>query len=69
MPFQLPENATQLPTEQYRWLTIEQVIEDNSAVLAAVRWQMRVPDKVPAMAIGGSYGKQYNRQDKLIVDM
>uniref|UniRef100_A0A383VGH4 Serine carboxypeptidase S28 n=1 Tax=Tetradesmus obliquus TaxID=3088 RepID=A0A383VGH4_TETOB len=55
MPFELPGNATQLPTEQYKWLTIEQVIEDNSAVVAAVRQQMRVPEKVPAMAIGGSY--------------
>jgi hypothetical protein len=57
MPFEVPDNATQLPTEQYKWLTIEQVIEDNSAVVAAVRRQMRVPDKVPAMAIGGSYGE------------
>jgi hypothetical protein len=57
MPWELPDNATQLPTEQYKWLTIEQVLEDNSAVLAAVRRQMRVPDRVPAMAIGGSYGE------------
>lgn len=57
MPFELPGNATQLPTEQHKWLTIEQVIEDNSAVVAAVRQQMRVPEKVPAMAIGGSYGE------------
>ncbi|KAF6255587.1 serine carboxypeptidase S28-domain-containing protein [Scenedesmus sp. NREL 46B-D3] len=55
MPFELPDNATQLPTAQYKWLTIEQVLEDNSAVVAALRRAMRVPAKVPAMAIGGSY--------------
>lgn len=58
MPFELPDNATQLPTAQYKWLTIEQVLEDNSAVVAALRRAMRVPAKVPAMAIGGSYGGQ-----------
>lgn len=57
MPFPLPANKTQLPIEQYKWLTIEQVIEDNSVVLAAVRRELQVPENVPAIAIGGSYGE------------
>lgn len=57
MPFAAAPDG-QLATEQYRWLTIEQVLEDTSAVLAAVRKQYAVPEAVPVIAVGGSYGGQ-----------
>lgn len=37
----------------YSWLSVEQVIEDTAAVLAAVRRELRVPAAVPAIVIGG----------------
>jgi hypothetical protein len=38
----------------YQWLSVEQVIEDTAAVLAAVRQELRVPAAVPAIVIGGA---------------
>eukprot|EP00882_Tetradesmus_deserticola_P008518 GHRQ01008981.1.p1 GENE.GHRQ01008981.1~~GHRQ01008981.1.p1 ORF type:complete len:479 (+),score=114.98 GHRQ01008981.1:999-2435(+) len=43
-------------SDLYRWLKVEQVMEDTAAVLAAVRRELRVPAAVPAIVIGGSYG-------------
>jgi hypothetical protein len=42
-----------LPTDQYAWLTIQQVIEDTASVLTHVRSQLDIPDSVPAIVIGG----------------
>jgi hypothetical protein len=38
----------------YQWLSVEQVIEDTAAVLAAVRQELNVPAAVPAIVIGGT---------------
>ncbi|KAF8060566.1 hypothetical protein HT031_004743 [Scenedesmus sp. PABB004] len=43
-------------TEDYHWLTIENVVADTAAVLAHVRASAAVPEAVPAIVIGGSYG-------------
>jgi len=42
-----------LPTQQYAWLTIEQVIEDTAAVLRHVRAKYLTPAALPAIVIGG----------------
>jgi hypothetical protein len=55
MPFTAPDNL--LPTAQYKYLTIQQVIEDTATVLAYVRKDRVVPAAVPAAVIGGSYGE------------
>lgn len=54
-PFGLTEEG-QATTEQLAWLTVEQVLADSAAFLAAIREQLSVPAAVPAIAIGGSYG-------------
>eukprot|EP00775_Hariotina_reticulata_P006013 gene6013-6251_t len=51
-----PVKSGKLPTDQYTWLTIQQVIEDTATVLAHVRAELDVPGPVPAVVIGGSYG-------------
>jgi hypothetical protein len=55
MPFTAPDNL--LSTAQYKYLTIQQVIEDTATVLAFVRKDRAVPAAVPAVVIGGSYGE------------
>lgn len=54
MPFSAPDDL--LTTAQYKYLAIQQVIEDTAAVLAFVRKERSVPAAVPAVVIGGSYG-------------
>lgn len=57
-PFPAPPDAPSglLPTPQYAWLTIEQVMEDSKAAVEAVRRELGVPAAVPTLVIGGSYG-------------
>jgi hypothetical protein len=55
MPFTAPNDL--LSTAQYKYLSIQQVIQDTAAVLAYVRKDRAVPDAVPAVVIGGSYGE------------
>lgn len=57
MPFSAPDDL--LTTAQYKYLTIQQVIEDTAAVLAFVRKERSVPAAVPAVVIGGSYGEHF----------
>lgn len=57
MPFPVPASGF-LPTPQYQWLTVQQVVEDTAAVLAHVRDSMHMPAAVPAVVIGGSYGER-----------
>lgn len=58
MPFSAPDDL--LTTAQYKYLTIQQVIEDTAAVLAFVREERNVPAAVPAVVIGGSYGEHFD---------
>ncbi|WIA34501.1 hypothetical protein OEZ86_012824 [Tetradesmus obliquus] len=43
-----------LPAADFKWLTIQQVIEDTAAVLRHVRADRSIPNAVPAVVIGGS---------------
>ncbi|KAF8058366.1 hypothetical protein HT031_005684 [Scenedesmus sp. PABB004] len=56
MPFTPATAGGALATWQYKWLTVQNAIEDTTAVLAAVRAARRVPAATPAIVIGGSYG-------------
>jgi hypothetical protein len=56
MPVPLDED-NMLPATDFKWLTIQQVIEDTAAVLRHVRAAKAIPAAVPAVVIGGSYGE------------
>eukprot|EP00883_Tetradesmus_obliquus_P008645 jgi/Sobl393_1/19373/SZX76095.1 len=55
-----------LPAADFTWLTIQQVIEDTAAVLRHVRADRSVPNAVPAVVIGGSYGGQLAAYHRLV---
>lgn len=48
-------------TADFKWLTIQQVIEDTARLLTHVRAARKIPDAVPAIVIGGSYGEEAAR--------
>lgn len=56
-PSALQPDGTLNSTALYKWLTVEQVIEDTAAVVAAVRRELDVPTAVPAIVIGGESAK------------
>jgi hypothetical protein len=56
IPVPLSEDNT-LSAADFKWLTIQQVIEDTAAVLRHVRAERSIPAAVPAVVVGGSYGK------------
>jgi hypothetical protein len=57
MPFN-GNTSTYLRTWQYKWLTLENVIQDTVTIVRAVRSARRVPVSVPTVVVGGSYGAQ-----------
>lgn len=57
----------QILASDFKWLSIEQVIEDTTAILNHVRATRKVPSSVPTVVVGGSYGGQiaaYHRLTK-----
>lgn len=57
-PFVLNGSSFVVPTENYRYLSIEQVLADSKAVLNSIKSEYNVPTRVPTVVIGGSYGGQ-----------
>jgi lysosomal Pro-X carboxypeptidase len=49
---------TNLTTSNYQYLTMEQVMADTKSIVEAVRANYSVPQGVPAVVLGGSYGGQ-----------
>ncbi|KAI9013663.1 serine carboxypeptidase S28-domain-containing protein [Hyaloraphidium curvatum] len=64
IPFPLGANGM-LPTEQYKYLTMEQVMADTKLVVETVRGSRGVPPRVPSLVIGGSYGGQLSSYHRL----
>ena len=58
MPFTPDPSTKMLTTEQYQYLTIEQVMADTKSVLETVRREFHVSRHIPTVVIGGSYGGQ-----------
>ncbi|KAI8472440.1 MAG: serine carboxypeptidase S28-domain-containing protein [Monoraphidium minutum] len=55
-PFRPMPEAAAVPVEQLQWLTVEQVVEDAAYFLKSMRASLSVPEAVPAITFGGSYG-------------
>ncbi|KAI9011691.1 serine carboxypeptidase S28-domain-containing protein [Hyaloraphidium curvatum] len=57
-PFSVNSTTGALETPQFKYLTMEQVMADTKAVVEAMRRSRAVPNRVPSLVIGGSYGGQ-----------
>ncbi|KAI8472438.1 MAG: serine carboxypeptidase S28-domain-containing protein [Monoraphidium minutum] len=55
-PFRPKPESADIPVEQLKWLTVEQVVEDAAYFLKTMRAQLSVPEAVPVITFGGSYG-------------